>query len=919
MSEALNRAVARWRIGLRLARRDARRHVGRTALVAVMVAVPVLAGSAAFTALESSKDSPETVRDESLGPDLQASLDYLGRGRVLQTFDATNATWGLDTKSDREAGTETGTATGEQPTRTEHERVLTAALPPGDRLVPVETTLVVLHGPGAQLTSRVAQTDLSDAAVTAAFKLRAGAAPGPGEIAISREVAGRIGVDVGDTVVVETRIGGSLETLTVSGLLGRHLPKNSGAVVHMAPEDVSPSLVDGTGSAEVNWFVSGPTPVTWDDVLRLNEHGVAVISQEVLTDLPPPEAETFGHPYDTLDTNEVALGGAVTIIALLEGILIVGPAFAVSARRQERSLAVAAAQGASPRTLRALAMIPAIVIGLGASVVAALAGVAVATVPLRYFEFTALVVPWPQVGAMVLLGAVVAVAAAWLPARAAARLDVVATLTGRRRQHGVKGWAVVLGVVLAGAGLTGAVAAASAGDGGVLLAWCIVVAEIGLVLTTGGIVAGLARVSGRLPLPARFALRDAARHRQRTSPAVAAVLVAVAGATAGLVFVTSEAQYEERTYLPVSTPGTTVVHANTALDLDEVRAQIESAARDVLPDVTAVTPVPVLTETSEGRPTAVIVTTEADRSWHGGGELAAPVVDDGDLVPLLGLTGSDADTAMTALRDGRAVVPHGSTDADGSAWLRIQTYDVTGAGSMPAPPRERTVRVPATEVGDGTEVVPNLPLVPPALVDTLGGEPRVGRFVVETDNVPTAAQTEALSHRLGEIAIPAGVDPIADGTGSAADGRTQLSARTELGYEPAADAIGAPLIALVAALVALVVTWLAAGLAAVESRPDLATLEAVGAAPRTRRLVVAAHAGAISVVGTLLGIGAGGVLGAALVHLQRPWVPADVTGAWAVEVPWLWLLGLAVTLPVLAIGSAWLAARPGRLLTRRLG
>ncbi|MFD7311777.1 FtsX-like permease family protein [Promicromonospora sp. NPDC059942] len=909
MSGTLNRVVARWRIGLRLARRDARRHVGRTALVAVMVAVPVLAGTTAFTALESSKDSPETVRDESLGPDLQASLDYLSTGRVQQTFDALNATWGLDTES------------GEPPTRAEHEKVLTAALPPGDRLVPVETTPVVLHGtgPGPGLTSRLAQTDLSDADVTAAFKLRAGAAPGPGEIAISREVARQIGVDVGDTVVVETRVGGSTETLTVSGLLGRHLPKDSGALVHLAPEDVSPSLVNVAGSGEVNWFVSGPTPVTWDDVLRLNEHGVAVISQEVLTDLPPPEAETFGHRYEGPDANEVALGAAVTIIALLEGILIVGPAFAVSARRQERSLAVAAAQGASPRTLRALAMIPAIVIGLGASVVAALAGIAVATVPLRYFEFTALVVPWPRVGAMVLLGALVAVAAAWLPARAAARLDVVAALTGRRREHSVKGWAVVLGVVLAGAGLTGAVGAASAGDGGVLLAWCVVVAEVGLVLTTGGIVAGLARVSGRLPLPARFALRDAARHRQRTSPAVAAVLVAVAGATAGLVFVTSEARYQERAYLAASTPGTTIVHANTALDLDELRPQIEAAVRDVLPGVTAVTPVPVLTETSGGRPTAVVVTSGAGGWWPGTGELAAPVVDDGGLVPLLGLTGAAADTAVTALSDGRAVVPHGSVDADGTARLRIQTYDVVTEDTAPQSPRVRTVRVPATEVGDGAEVVPNLPLLPPALLDTLGGEPRVGRFVVETDTIPTVAQTRALSHRLGDIAIPPAIDPIAEGTGSAEDGRTLLSARTELGYEPPADAIGAPVIALLAALVALVVTWLAAGLAAVESRPDLATLDAVGAAPLTRRMIVAAHAGAISVVGTVLALGAGGVLGAALVQLQRPWVPADIPGAWAVEVPWLWLLGLAVTLPVLAIASAWLAARPRRLLTRRLG
>lgn len=907
MSGTRGGLLARWRLGLRLARRDARRHVGRTALVAAMVALPVLAGTTALTALESSKESPERVRVESLGPDLQASLIYRG-GHVRQTFDATNTTW--------DSGAKPG-----GPDRAEYEAELTDLLPPGDRLVPVETAYVVLHGPELHLTSRMAQTDLSDADVTAAFKIRDGAAPGPGEIALAHDVAEQIGVQIGDTVQVEVRgSDGDTETRKLTGLLGRHLPKEAGAVVHTGPDNVSQSVLDLPGQGEVGWFVSGPAPVSWDDALQLNEHGVAVISQEVLTNLPPPEAETLFHGRIGPLTDEIALGGAITIIALLEGILVVGPAFAVSARRQEHTLAVAAAQGASPRTLRVLAIAPAVVIGLGASVIAALAGIAAATVPVVHYEFPAVVVPWPRIGGMVLVGLVVAVAAAWLPARAAARLDIVATLTGRRRTRRARGWIAAFGVLLASGGLAGAFAATAANGDSIVLAWCIVVIEIGLVMTSGGIVSGLAKIAGRFPLPARFALRDAARHRSRTSPAIAAVLVAVAGATAGLIYLTSEAQYRQHTYTPIATPGTTVVHStDAAWPLDELRPEIEATVRDTLPGVSTITPVPVFADATDGTAAMVMLVDPSGAGrGHGFGSLGAPVVDDGGLVPVLGLTGETADAAVAALHEGRAVVPLGATSSDGLVRLDIETRTATDRSELGWTPEIRTVQVPATEVGSGVEAVPNLPIIPPELLDELGGEERVERFVVETNTTPTTAQTEALADRLGDLAAPSGFDPSQAEPVLGGFSTAFVTASTERGPEPGGETVGALLITLIAAVVALVVTWLAAGLAAAESRPDLATLEAVGAAPWTRRTVAAAQAGAISVVGTVLGLGAGGALGVTLVRLMRSWETASTAGAWGVEVPWLWLAGLVVALPALAIGAAWLATRSGLLLTRRL-
>ena len=53
-----------------------------------------------------------------------------------------------------------------------------------------------------------------------------------------------------------------------------------------------------------------------------------------------------------------------------------------------------------------------------------------------------------------------------------------------------------------------------------------------MVLLTPLVLGLLGRLARLLPLPARFAVRDAARHRSRTAPAVAAVAATVAGVVA---------------------------------------------------------------------------------------------------------------------------------------------------------------------------------------------------------------------------------------------------------------------------------------------------------------------------------------------------------------------------------------------------
>ena len=71
-----------------------------------------------------------------------------------------------------------------------------------------------------------------------------------------------------------------------------------------------------------------------------------------------------------------------------------------------------------------------------------------------------------------------------------------------------------------------------------------------MILLVPVVVAGLARLSRRLPLTLRYAVRDAARHRTRTVPAVAAVAATVAGVVALGIANTSDDAQNRAEYTP---------------------------------------------------------------------------------------------------------------------------------------------------------------------------------------------------------------------------------------------------------------------------------------------------------------------------------------------------------------------------------
>jgi putative ABC transport system permease protein len=115
-------------------------------------------------------------------------------------------------------------------------------------------------------------------------------------------------------------------------------------------------------------------------------------------------------------------------------------------------------------------------------------------------------------------------------------------------------------------------------------------------------------------------------------------------------------------------------------------------------------------------------------------------------------------------------------------------------------------------------------------------------------------------------------------------------------------------------------TLTATFLALSDARPDLATLSAVGAAPRSRRRVAAAYALVIGFVGAVLGAGVRLIPGIAI---SRPLTAGYGSSGPAPDgpflaIPWLLIGAIVLALPLLTAAVVGLSARSRLPLVARL-
>ncbi|ACQ81419.1 protein of unknown function DUF214 [Beutenbergia cavernae DSM 12333] len=908
----MGRLIARWGASLRIARRDATRHRGRTALVLAMIALPVLGAVFLATVIRSGAPGPEARASIELGPGAQASIRSGGCVPYLQMPDGGGGGC---------TGTQVPDLTSEQ---------LADLLPDGLRLVEEQGTMVSV-GTADRLAGMQWTQQLDAEALPEIYVVDDGALPtAPGEVALHPRLAHRLDVGVGDAVEL-TAGETSLDARVVGILRTRNVPMAEALTVEGTFPSAAPS----------RWLVLGDAPLTWDDVLALNEVGAEVMSRDVILHPPPRSAVPA---YETFDVGSPANLGTVGIVAaiaaigLLEVVLLIGPAFAVGARRSTRQLALLAASGGAPTDMRRVVLASGLVLGLAAGIVgsalgllggAALYAVAVAT---GSGSMPNLVLPWPEAAAAVVLATLLGLAASWVPARGAARSDVTAALAGRRAEARPRRAVPWVGVSIAVLGLVGAVVGAVTTQV-VALVVGVVVLEIGLVMAVGGVVTLVGRSAGRLGLAGRIAARDAARQRGRTAPAVAAVLAAIAGATAGAMYFSADRAREEAAWEPQFGIGTVALTSGTPdgspLTSERVAADLAVLGRHVpLADVANVhtLEMPREDDAAAEYPGHVFASpqiapehvcplfnfalppTSAEREqyaddprcddhpgWSSGGTWTSAggsgtVVDDGSAAALWGLPGSD--DAAAALARGEVLVPDERyVWEDGSAHLTVSTYDYATGVS-----RDIELEIPA-HVVDWHRYALVLPTSAVEARDDIVAV--LSGAIAQPVAPPTQAQVDAANADLGEIGV-ATLDV----------------------QEAYSSQVGLILLAVVgvAAIIGLGATWMSVGLAAAESRPDLATLAAVGASPRTRRRVAGAQAGIIAVLGVALGVLTGVLLGWVLVTWQASNVENlyDDRGAWLLVWPWPALAAIALGIPALAVAGAWLTTRSRLPLVRRL-
>jgi putative ABC transport system permease protein len=877
--------LVRWRLALRIARRDALRHRGRTLLVLAMVGLPVMAVVGIDTLYRTNEVTPVEALPATLGAS-DARISGESREQV----------W-----ADPSTGATVTPSPAADPPWTAAD--VAALLPPGSALLPtVEGKVSYRTDAGYAEVAGLAE-DLSDPALDGALTLLDGRFPrADDEIAVSRQIAAR-GVDVGDELTL-TR---DDVPVTVVGVV--RSPSGSSDPFLVVP----PSGATLLDASRTTYLATVPGGLNWPAVRALNQKGLVVVSREVVAD-PPPEREWMpGEFVEGSSTNAQAFAVLALIVAsvVLQIVLLAGPAFAVGVRRQRRDLALIAATGGSPRDLRRVVLASGVVLGAGAAVLGAVAGLGAARLAVPLMEHWSSVsfgpyeVPVRDLLITVAVGAVAGLAAAEVPARQAARTDVVNALAGRRGQVRTSWRSPVLGLALAGAGAVLTVMGAQGTELGV--AGGAVLLVVGMVVAAPWLVGLLAPVGSRLPTAGRLALRDATRNRSRTAPAVAAVMATVAGVTALAIGSQSDSTQGRRDYIAQAPMGTVVVRGDVDADGWTDMAQL---MRRQMPDrdVHELRGVAYSTPGQPQRDMAVTTVGCTDGlvecRWYP--DAAGSVVTmQGDLVVADSATARALDTlglpdeAFRALDAGRvAVLGRGAVDHAGQVTLVAAEYDDAGNGT-----EIDRVSLPAVEVdadldGDASVFVPATVIVPPALADRLP-LPTVPQGLVagSEDDPVTPAEERTLQESISALS-------------------SATSVYVERGWtDPLA--VARWLLFALGGLLVLVATLTATGLALTEARPDFATLAAVGAAPRLRRYVAMGSAAVIGGVGSVLGLVVGVGPGIAVAY---PLTSTDYgNGAHPlVDVPWLLLAGVGVLVPLLAVAVTGFAVRSRLPMERRI-
>jgi putative ABC transport system permease protein len=617
---------------------------------------------------------------------------------------------------------------------------------------------------------------------------------------------------------------------------------------------------------------------------------------------------------------------AATLGMLLIALVAVG-GFTVLAQRRLRSIGMLGAQGATNASVRLVVSAN----GFATGVVGAVAGFALGLAAWLAYRpraeasshhvIGAFQLPWLVIFVSMALAVLAAYLAAIRPARAIARVPIVAALAGRppaprraRRWAGPAGAGLlVLAFFLIGVASEQATSAAAESGNKSTLYLALVVGLIALcaavVLLAPTCLALLAGTARRAPIAGRLALRDLARYRARSGAALGAISISVLIAV--IICVIAAARFgsavdyvgpnlapDQLVVYPAAgnaqragppgaahgtngpLPGTSVIlHSGTgSFPTPVTRAQLAAMAAQAR-DISALLgsrDVLQLEETDSALQRAA-----AGRSWDGAVYVATP-----QLLRAYGITAAQVSPGadILTMRPGLS----------GLSEMQLQygVYKSGAAGPGTPCPRGSCLANPAIQevsaLPSGTSA-PNTVITEHAVrqlhltVSTAG-------WLVQTPESLSASQVSAAQHA-------------AAAAGLTVEARNSIPTSAEI--LNAATVFGI--------LLALGILAMTVGLLRSETASTRRTLTATGASSTTRRAISATTAGALALIGAVVGAGAGYIAAIGFFRTSQLDTLSSLT-----SIPVANLLLILVGMPLIAVIGGWLlAGREPRAIGRR--
>jgi putative ABC transport system permease protein len=948
-----------------LARRDVGRHVGRSLLIVVMVAVPVLllvGGNIIF----SSQDLTSAERIPYVMGQTQAQATYSGGPIVPAQVDQWSGYFGSMGPT-REA-----TATpipGWGADLAAHAKALGGLV--GGTAIPITDSAGFTTIGRKQIDLKVRGIDAAtfSAQSQGIVRLLSGHWPTVKTEVVVTNVGVYHGLPSSGSVAVSDQ-SGTVTTYTIVGV-----GEGWSATYNLAAVDlITLPAADSQETGIAAYLIDRPTPVTWDEVKRLATYGLQVTSRQVI--LNPPSREELALPDGVQSMADQAMFGqaiASAIMAiglLLETTLLVGPAFAVSAARQRRTLALAASNGATTAQLRRTVLAQALVLGALAALVGAVVGVIGAWAVIAWSTanrpdtvFGPFDVPVLPVSIIVGCAIISAVIAAMIPARGLGRLDIVGVMRGQNVSPRALVRTPIAGIVVFWA------VAYTAQEPSWIDQVVPLVAMVGAILLVAGtllmvpmVLVLAAQVARPAPVAVRMAMRDAARQRGRATSTVAAILGGTALLSAILVVAASDSAYREKSYVPQLPMGQarlipttqmtgSPVDARWSQNLADIAHGIDPALQvrthaviDVTGSSNAVqkpngpsdtTTVPFFVALRVGCTPAQAIDLGAPKGpdsppdssclslrGMGMGDVRSGILV-GSLADLVQTYGLDA-TAEATLRAGGIVVagdkgssptwtkfPDGGWGASGPMFGQVDIVGGRvsfargtanyGADAGPTLSDVTTLSLAATPVPAATLNAANAGVAGPMF----GGIQPVGALMTTE-----TAQSLALPVTTIEAMIVDPRGPLSDADEAALN--TAVADNNlgwfyvERGFKPY-DTVLAVIVLSFIGLIILVATLVSTALSTAETQSMMGTFAAVGATRTTRRNLAAAQAGSLGVIGALMGTLVGFVPGIALARsfTRYPTTSANygeyTEGAPALVDPTVVIPWLQLAVPILVV------------------